>query len=138
MVPVFNRATKLSVPVENEKDKRVKVILEGVEPDRPESIGDFTVTAGHWPEKKDEVMLDAQLAKDLGVKAGRRNHADDADQARLHCHVSGLIKMNDAAHLLQAGLVVAPVKPRAELVRELKARSTGCTCFSNPTPIAAG
>ena len=109
VLPVFNRATNLYVPEENGKDKRVKVLLEGVLLDRRESIGDFTVTAGHWPEKRDEIMLDAQLAENLGLKPGDSVKLMTRLKLTLPCHISGLIRLNDAAHLLQGGMVLAPI-----------------------------
>ncbi len=63
VLPVVDRATTLY-------PQRIRIMAEGIDPDEPELIAGFTVTAGDWPKKANDVMLDSQLAANLGIKPG--------------------------------------------------------------------
>jgi len=105
VVPVLNRATKLFA---GDKGKAT-VLAEGIVLDQPESIGGFTLAAGDWPKEANDVVLDAQFAASLSIRPG--DEVKLMTSSLLHtCHVSGLVKLNDASRLLQGGMLLAPVK----------------------------
>ena len=66
VLPVVNRLTILYAA-----DKRkAKAVAQGIVLDQPDSISGFTLAAGDWPQKPNDIVVDAQLAASLMVKVG--------------------------------------------------------------------
>ena len=127
VLPVVNRVTNSVSPTRT----RVKVLVEGIRPDQPDSIGEIHARRRRLAGKAERGDARCPVGREPGAEAGRQREMHDLGKLGrcAACHVSGLVKLNDAAHLLQGGMVLAPVERLQDLVRQPRARSTRFICF---------
>ena len=98
-----------------EEQRLLRLKLVGIDPEKDKLIRDLEVVEGRFVEQGDEIMLEADFARQLELKAGDtvlmrtlRTFRGE-DRRRKPMKLVGLVKSKGAEALLQTGLVFMPL-----------------------------
>lgn len=103
--PLVDRPTSMSYG----EDKRVRMEILGIDPQRDRTVRDYEITAGRQVNEGDEIVLDKGFADYLGLKVG--------DEARLLTkrlsktfEIVGLLESKSGAAFTQSSIGLMPIE----------------------------
>jgi ABC-type lipoprotein release transport system permease subunit len=130
VVPTIHRFTNLHVG-----EKKLKVLVTGVDPAQSDSLSGFKLAEGDIPTATDQLAIERELAGTLGL------HIGDEVQLRTYTglqsqKIVGIVTVEDAARLQQGGMVIAPL-PTLQRSFRSAGQVTGLQVFLEPNESAA-
>jgi putative ABC transport system permease protein len=102
-VPLLNRPVKLFVG-----ERQVRVSVLGIDPTRDKAVREYKLVAGRDLKEGNEVQLDEEFARQLGVKVGDKLRLQSM-KGNTSVEIVGLLQPEGGATLRQAALVFMPL-----------------------------
>jgi putative ABC transport system permease protein len=103
--PLIEKIGTMSVGPE---EKKIRVQVMGIDPARDSSVREYDIVAGRQLQSGDELVLDEEFARHLGLKVGQ-DLVMRTNKSKKAFPIVGLVKPRGAQVLRQASLVFMPI-----------------------------
>jgi putative ABC transport system permease protein len=102
-VPLLNRPSKLIF-----NGRQIRLSILGIDPQRDKAVRDYKVVQGRELNKGNELLLDEEFARQIGVKVGDRVKLQTHQGLPVH-EIVGFVRPEGSATMRQTAMVFMPL-----------------------------